>query len=47
MSSGISMIVAVQQYLDERRQLGFELIAPGTELMRFARYADARDHRVP
>lgn len=47
MSGGISMIVAVQQYLDERRQLGFELIAPGTELMRFARYADARDHRGP
>jgi len=47
MSGGISMMVAVQQYLDERRQLGFELIAPGTELMRFARYADARDHRGP
>jgi integrase/recombinase XerC len=46
-SGGISMMVAVQQYLDERRLLGFELIAPGTELMRFARYADARDHRGP
>jgi integrase len=47
MSGGISMMVAVQRYLDERRQLGFELIAPGTELMRFACYADARDHRGP
>ena len=47
MSGAISMIMAVQQYLDERRKLGFELIAPGTELMRFARYADARDHRGP
>jgi len=47
MSGGITMAVAVQRYLDERRQLGFELIAPGTELMRFARYADARNHRGP
>ena len=47
MSGGISMMVAVQRYLDARRQLGFELIAPGTELLRFARYADARDHRGP
>ena len=47
MSIDISMMVVVQQYLDARRQLGFELIAPGTELMRFARYADAREHRGP
>ncbi|MGJ7538619.1 MULTISPECIES: tyrosine-type recombinase/integrase [unclassified Variovorax] len=47
MSGGTSMVVAVQRYLDERRQLGFELIAPGTELMRFARYADACHHRGP
>lgn len=47
MSVDISMMVVVQQYLDARRQLGFELIAPGTELMRFARYADAREHRGP
>lgn len=48
MSGGTSMMVAaVQQYLEERRQLGFELRAPGTELMRFARYADARNHRGP
>ena len=47
MSGGTSMIVAVQQYLDESRQLGFDLIAPGSELKRFARYADARGHRGP
>ena len=47
MSDAFSMVVAVQQYLDDRRQLGFELTAPATELMRFARYADARDHRGP
>lgn len=47
MSGGTSMKMAVKQYLDERRRLGFELAAPGTELMRFARYADAREHRGP
>lgn len=47
MSVDLSMVVAVQRYLDTRRQLGFQLIAPGTELMRFARYADAREHRGP
>lgn len=43
--SGTSIIAAVQQYLDERRRLGFELISQATELMRFARYAEARNHR--
>ena len=47
MSAEFSMTVVVQRYLDDRRQLGFELKAPATELMRFARYADARNHRGP
>lgn len=48
MSGGTFMMMStVQQYLEERRQLGFELRAPATELMRFARYADARNHRGP
>lgn len=47
MSAGASMMMAVQRYLDERRQLGFQMVAPGTELMRFARYADAREHSGP
>ncbi len=29
------------------RRLGFDLTAPSTELMRFARFADARDHKGP
>ena len=47
MSAGTSMMAAVHQYLAERRQLGFALNAAGTELIRFARYADARGHSGP
>ena len=47
MSTEFSMTVVVQRYLDDRRQLGFELKAQATELMRFARYADTRSHRGP
>jgi integrase len=36
---------AVRRYLDERRQLGFDLKIAGQQLLRFARYADARHHR--
>lgn len=41
------MEALVRRYLAERRLLGFELVGPTTELMRFARYADARGHRGP
>jgi integrase/recombinase XerC len=41
-----TMLAAVQRYLDERRGLGFKLRC-GSELLRFARYADARGHRGP
>ena len=47
MNAGATMRAAVQRYLHERRQLGFALVSPGTELMRFARFADARGHRGP
>lgn len=47
MSGGNSMAAAVHQYLEDRRQLGYELTGPATELMRFARYADARHHLGP
>ena len=47
MSAGTTLQAAVQRYLKERRQLGFELTAPATELMRFARFADARGHAGP
>lgn len=45
MSTSILIQTAVQRYLDERRRLGFNLA--GGELMRFARFADARNHRGP
>ena len=47
MSGDNVMTAVVQRYLAERRALGYALAAPGTELMRFARYADARNHRGP
>ncbi|UUZ69407.1 hypothetical protein LP416_07900 [Polaromonas sp. P2-4] len=47
MNAGMTLQTAVQRYLKERRQLGFALTAPATELMRFARFADARGHKGP
>jgi integrase/recombinase XerC len=47
MSAATPMQEAVQRYLEDRRRLGFALKAPATELGRFARYADAREHRGP
>ena len=47
MNSHTTMQGAVQRYLDERRRLGFALKSMGTELMRFARFADARRHEGP
>ena len=44
MSAGITVEAVVRRYLQERRQLGFAMQAPGTELLRFARFADARGH---
>ena len=38
---------AVERYLKQRRQLGFELSFTGQQLTRFARYADAHGHRGP
>jgi len=34
----------VQEYLEERRSLGFELQIAGEQLMAFARFADQRGH---
>ena len=47
MSTGNAMQAAVQCYLKERRQLGFALKSSGAQLLRFARFADARGHRGP
>lgn len=43
----VSMQHLVQEYLDERRSLGFALTIPGTQLQAFARFADASGHRGP
>ena len=42
-----SMQHLVQEYLDERRGLGFALTIPGAQLQAFARFADASGHRGP
>lgn len=47
MSAATPMQAAVERYLEDRRRLGFALTVPATELARFARYADAREHRGP
>jgi len=47
MSADSTIQAAVQRYLDERRQLGFDLRIAGGQLMRFARYADAHGHHGP
>jgi site-specific recombinase XerD len=41
------MFIAVEAYLSERRQLGFEMRNEGQELRRFARYADSRPNPGP
>ncbi|MEX2400895.1 MAG: tyrosine-type recombinase/integrase [Rhodothermales bacterium] len=45
--STTSIQYSVERYLEERRRLGFELRIAGAQLMNFARYADANDHRGP
>lgn len=47
MNPGGVMQACVQRYLQERRRLGFELKSAATELMRFARFADARGALPP
>jgi integrase len=42
-----SMHHLVQEYLEERRGLGFALTVPGSQLQAFARFADASCHRGP
>ncbi len=47
MSSPRSMQSLVQEYLGERRRLGFSLAISGTQLMTFARFVDHSGHRGP
>ena len=42
-----TMLSRAQAYLAYRRALGFELQTEGTQLLNFARYADASGHRGP
>src|SRR5712671_2304668 len=42
-----SMQHLVQEYLDERRSVGFALTISGARLLAFARFADASGHRGP
>jgi integrase len=42
-----SMQYLVQEYLDERRRLGFALAISGSQLMAFARFVDEVGHRGP
>jgi hypothetical protein len=39
-----TMVERIEAYLRARRQFGFQLHVPGTELLRFARYADSSGH---
>jgi integrase/recombinase XerC len=47
MSNSQAIQHAEERYLQERRQLGFDLQSAGKELLRFARFADARHHTGP
>jgi integrase len=47
MNSRTSLAARVEQYLAERRRLGFELSHMGQALGRFARYVKAHGHRGP
>lgn len=45
MSRAKTMLARVEAYLHTRRQFGFQLRVEGSELLRFARYADGAGHR--
>ena len=47
MSARVTLQARIDQYLAERRQLGFELHAMGLDLARFARYVAKVGHRGP
>jgi len=47
MTPAPSMLSLVQDYLDERRRLGFALAIPGALLLGFAQFADRAGHRGP
>ena len=47
MNTPTTMVQRVEDYLAQRRALGFQLRIEGGELLRFARYADASGHQGP
>jgi len=47
MRRGKSMVEQVQQYLEFKRSCGYQLEAPGKELLLFARYATRAGHNGP
>jgi len=47
MKSRQSIVEQVQEYLKFRRSCGYQLEAPGKELMLFARYAALAGHKGP
>ena len=46
MSTRTSMTSLAKEYLDHRRQLGFELTTVGQLLLRFAEYAETLRQRM-
>lgn len=44
MSHAKTMLTLAQEYLDYRRNLGFQLIVEGKQLLKFAEYADGMGH---
>jgi len=47
MTTAPTMVTLVEDYLAQRRSLGFRLRIEGQQLLSFARYADATGHRGP
>lgn len=47
MKRAATMVSQVEQYLALRRRLGFDLRVAGSQLLAFARFADASGHRGP
>ena len=45
MDARMTMAEKVENYVQYRRSLGYQLRTVGTELKRFARYADSSGHR--
>lgn len=47
MNAAITFQSHAENYLDERRRLGYRLRTPGNALRSFARYVDALGHEGP